>query len=697
MLTHTKRVLKELLKDKRGAEGAPPTAPPRTASPPPAQPPPASAPENSPAKPGAQPDSAAPSSSEKSAEEMLEEYKRREAEANKEAESRLQQNNAEEEARHKEMLEVAKQNAEAGKKQAYSPGAGSTRIAANQVGGGAGDKPPVISALLALASVVSGAWVIKTGGTEAVGAALAFGLLAAAIILMVIAKGKTGWMSTFLWILIVILILATVYYGLSRSLPYIQNKMSIKDVVTDTQTASSKGISKAYNDLRANWQKNIDLASGNRVEGEVDPTAQAEPTGISILPPYFPNVKTIRKNEMNSLEVRARVKGFAPKEKMKVNVVCSLQTQEQATNLSKLSSITGFDLYPGLKQAVNPESFEGDLGFERDISCRPKPDDCGKYVVTITAESDNLRTDSKLYNYVISNSVLRQKLEDYAKYKGQVLENTAQMEAALKNEIFKGQIGDASAKSKSDKGAIMTIIETSKLPLIGLDENTDMTMRVGVENTMAGRLLSINKLEVTIPEFLDIKTPAADNCPEWIQTGSVLTLPPEYFQKINLLEMVKPNQRVFPGCHLIPKYNYDITEPTQATFLAMVDYNYVVQEKYDIDIKNETGGACAKKTSASTQTGYTPQEQTQIQTAVNACTGKAAGDSCSTNMYCAVRQGVGMMCLSICDYTAQRSMSGLNPAYGCYNSPTYCRDGTIKDLSCADTFLPGYNTCCMGK
>ena len=37
---------------------------------------------------------------------------------------------------------------------------------------------------------------------------------------------------------------------------------------------------------------------------------------------------------------------------------------------------------------------------------------------------------------------------------------------------------------------------------------------------------------------------------------------------------------------------YDFKEPVRATFLAKVEYNYAVQGKYDLDVRDEQGGPC---------------------------------------------------------------------------------------------------------
>ncbi len=47
---------------------------------------------------------------------------------------------------------------------------------------------------------------------------------------------------------------------------------------------------------------------------------------------------------------------------------------------------------------------------------------------------------------------------------------------------------------------------------------------------------------------------------------------------------------------LEPTGTYQFTEPTEATFLAAVDYNYIVQQEIPLEVRNSTGGICRNTT-----------------------------------------------------------------------------------------------------
>jgi len=586
---------------------------------------------------------------------------------------------------------------------------GMTNIAANQVGGGGsgrqggggGEGPPLFSVFISLLLALLAFFVYKAGGSAAWKAMLPFALIIAAIWIGKAAANNQGtWTEVILVTLLILCLLAATYFFVTNTSAYAMQAYQgyvsgegggLNQTVGKGKEGISTVISKAY----ADFLKQKQIATGERVEGETDKTVK-EPIGLSILPPYLPNPKTVRENDIQKVEIGARIKGFTPKNPVNVYVYCGMQSVASQKNITMQP---GFVDDYGERQTVDPANgFVGDLSFEQEATCYPVLPGCGQYYVILRAEAQNLRTDAQMQNYVIDKTVYRTKLTNYAKEKGIVLESESQISSAIQNEIFKGQL--TGYKSLSDNGAIKVIMETAKIPLIPVDSTTDFTFKIGIENTMNGWITKVNRLEVTLPDLFDIKS---GGCDAWTQEGKTIKLSTDYLDKLNFKGLPKGQQWVSPSCKLTPSYGYDITEPTQATYLALVDYNYVVQEKYQIAVKNATGGDCQKTTaptgtsSTGAQTGVTDQQAKQIQTAIDACNGKSSGDKCgSGNEYCTTRDGK-FMCSAACEYNAANSLNGLTPDYGCYSAISYCREGTTKDISCASSYIPGYPFCCIQK
>jgi hypothetical protein len=570
-------------------------------------------------------------------------------------------------------------------------GGGQGGGAGGQGGGGGEGGLPLFSVFISLLLTLLAFFVYKAGGAVAWKAMLPFGLLIAAIWIGKAAAGNKGtWLGLFLWIVCFGCIGGVILFGSSTAAYVVQayqgyvsgNGGGLNETVGKGKEGLTTVLTKAY----ADFLKQKQIATGERVEGETDKTVK-EPIGISILPPYLPNPKIVRENDIQKVEIGARIKGFSPKNAVNVYVYCGLQSVAS----QKITTQVGFVDDYGDRQTIDPAAgFSGDLSFEQETTCYPVIPGCGQYYVIIRAEAQNLRTDAQMQNYVIDKTVYRTKLTNYAKEKGIVLESESQISSAVQNEIFKGQL--TGYKSLSDNGAIKVIMETAKIPLIPVDSTTDVTFRIGIENTMNGWILKVNRLEVTLPDLFEAKS---TGCDAWTVEGKTIKLSADYLDKIDLKSKPKGQQWTSPSCKLTPVSGYDITEPTQATYLALVDYNYVVQEKYQIAVKNATGGDCQKKTtSTGTQTGATDQEAVA---ALKACDGKKVGDKCgSSDEYCTNSNGK-LGCLQICEYNAQNSLNGLNPNYGCIKSASDCKEGTIKDFSCTSSYMPGYTACCIPK
>jgi hypothetical protein len=412
----------------------------------------------------------------------------------------------------------------------------------------------------------------------------------------------------------------------------------------------------------------------------------------------MPNPKKINQNELEGFEIAARVKGFDPKTAMKATIVCSMQSRKDSISWGKtLTHIGELELNPGEQQEVQPTTITG-IDFDRDVTCYPKPTTCGDYIITLTAEADYLRTDAHMENYIIDKQVFIDKVTNYAKSRNTVLKSDAEVAAALKS-IYP-EVGEY--KSVSDKGAIKVVLATQKAPLIPVggagEDESDLTLRVALENMMNGWIISVNEVEVTIPQYFTVKQ---GYCKGWTVEGDKIRLGANYLKNASFMDVTKGLQKVFPSCHLLPTSTADLTEPRQATFLAKVDYNYIVQSKNDIQIRTETGETCpdtGKTTPSGSQT-TTGQGTTGDQTSnqdVTACQGKNEGDNCGEKQTC-LSVGGQMKCSTECEYNAAKAQGGLTSSYDCVTPASSCEGSTVRSSSCKSIASTEEGTCCIRR
>jgi len=456
-------------------------------------------------------------------------------------------------------------------------------------GGAGGGKPPIITGLLVGLSVLGGGLVVKSSGsfdmTTLLPVVLPIVLFIAALIC--IRLRTTHW----LFLVIGIVLLIGSLYGIAtRTAPHAlaaYQSGAIGEAGEETKIASKKGVSGVIEDFSISWQRQMAMATGQNIEGDVDQQVK-EDVGLEILPPYLPNPTKLNLDEARTLEIGARVKGFDPKTPITATTVCHMQTRDQA--YSWTGGTRKVNLNPGDLQRLRPETIEGHA-FDRDITCYPRVSECGHYIVTISSQADHLRTDAQMQNYIIDKEILRQRLRSYAESKDTELRSEGQVNSAI-NEIYKGQVGNF--KSVSQKGAIKVVMATQPLALIGVsnrppDDVTELTFRMGVENMMNGWIRTLNRVEVTIPGYF---RPVQEFCASWQLEGNKLILKNDYLSTVNLYDTTRGMQKIFPSCHLVPSGEYALTEPTEATFLALVDYNYIVQSEYPTEIRTAQGEIC---------------------------------------------------------------------------------------------------------
>jgi hypothetical protein len=635
----------------------------------------------------------------------------------------------------------------------------------SSVGGGDGGErekgPPILPGIISSATVLIGIVTYQASGLDGILKIMPAILFAASVILLLFSKGKSlaGWILFIIFIgsvlfkftgerslpallslglavvgvvLLkrahdtrnsvmtggaVVVIGVALYFVGSVALPQIGAAMesgvfqkTAEEAVVETKT----GTSSLAQSFIQSYQRSIAQATGQRLEGDVD-KAVKEDVGLEILPPTLFNPTSVNELEIKeerSVEINAKVKGFDPKTPITATTVCHLQTREAA---SKITTATGYNKNPGEEQEdLDPSKFTGH-SFNRDVTCYPDIPGCGNYVITLAAQADHLRTDAEARTNIISQKALETSLRNYAESKSTEIKSQSQMYSSI-NEIFKGQL--YTHQSISQKGAIKVILGLPKVPIIGIDDNTKFKMQIGIENMKKGWIKSVNTVEVTIPDFFDADP---KYCSQWDVKESEeegrnkLVLKESYLKVADFTQKAQTQQKILPSCLFVYGLSEELEEPTLAEFHILVDYNYLVQQAYPLEVKDKDGKPCLKsaavpsktdtKTDSSgtgTAASTTPKSKVsgkqggdpEMDRAIAACQGKSQGESCGDKEFC-TGDSLFMFCAPQCYYFAQTGQVGLDKNYDCIIPADDCKQGTIKEYSCKSSHLKGDFTCCI--
>lgn len=398
----------------------------------------------------------------------------------------------------------------------------------------------------------------------------------------------------------VILFIAAFAYGMTYAMPHAIASYQSGAGEQSALVAAEKtkgGLAAFTDELSRSWRKNTQIASGEYLEGQTDQTVK-EFVGLQYKPPLLPNPKKTTLGEPTEMAVRLH--GFGNKQQMTATTVCQLKDRDILES-STTAGTTKVDLRPGTEQTLTPGRVENQISFTEDITCYPVFSACGNYKVTFTTQADGLRTDAYLKNSFIQKKVLRDRLEAYAKEKQINLDDEGEVSSAIRS--IWPELADS--VSMSDKGPVKLVLLTEKTPLIGIDDKSNLKLKVGVQNEIDGWLLKIDSVTVLIPEGFIVSqgagTAGQSFCPGWIQNGRTLTLSPEYLAttKATLNQVDRGLQKVFPSCHITldPSSTAFMVEnePTPATFTASIVYSYIIQQKNDIEVLQADGTKCQKK------------------------------------------------------------------------------------------------------
>jgi hypothetical protein len=391
--------------------------------------------------------------------------------------------------------------------------------------------------------------------------------------------------------LVLLLLAGAGWFAMTYTVPQVIEAFAsgrAQEAGEQTIKTAETGTKSVMDEFTRTWQQQKAMASGEYIRGDVDKTV-TQSVGIELLDPYMKNPDKVQENEY--FEISGRIKAFDPKHSMNIKLACNVRKDEIGSLMKTQTMGAGVELYSGSSQTTEPALIQSSLDrvFEEDVTCYPteacdgatggcQPITCGSYRVALTGEADSLRTDASLQNYIMNEDDVLAEVRSYAE--SNKIEN-ADAETLIRR--IHPEIG--SYISISDKGSIKVVMETMQTSLIGVSEKRKLKLKIGIENVLDGWVRKLNSVKITIPEYF---APEQGMCTGWDIEGSVLTLRQD--KNINLDNLAKGQQKILPSCQLVTVAPASLTSPKLATFLAAVDYNYVVQKRYSIKILNATGG-----------------------------------------------------------------------------------------------------------
>jgi chemotaxis protein histidine kinase CheA len=447
-------------------------------------------------------------------------------------------------------------------------------------------------------NILLAVFIYMRGEVVSVTTFLSFGLFILASLMWILSARYRGWTNLLVVLLAIALFAAGVFMFISATLPHLVaawESGSLMETAEEAEAAGKTGILKLAEDFKTSFDKQMSMATGQYIQGEVDPQ-QKDDIGIKILDPWVQSITDIREGE--PAEVRARVVGFSPVNPIQVAASCHMQTKKEATDISreKISRAgKGPNIDPGEQQPVIPESFGGHT-FDKSITCALGIEACGDYVATISAQADNIKSGARMSNYIMDAEALETYVKEYALEQDTQLVSAEQISSAI-GAVAKSQgwqVGDY--RSFSDKGAVKVVMVTQPTQLVGVGQYTDLPLRVGVENMMDGWITEINTVEVIVEPDLAEFEPVEGFCKLWKKEGNKLILDATYLKETEFRDVAKGKQKIFPSCFLKPLSSFE--EPQELFFRANIDYNYILQKEHNIKVKTKTGEKCEQKEEA---------------------------------------------------------------------------------------------------
>ena len=429
-------------------------------------------------------------------------------------------------------------------------------------------------------------------------------------------KSPKDWMGVFFKALIIIAIFGLAFYFTGPTIAQAAiAKYQGGDVgaaADDVTYGGKNALSKLIDNFKLSWKKNEQIYKGDYVEGKQ--TKTKEFVGVEWLNPWTPNPakyfipSPIDIDSRESIEFRSRVHGFGYDEDIVTMVTCHVVRR----SIFKKSPGTFQRLDDATVSPVFPEVITAASNFDEERTCYPQNITCPEaYLVYFTALSEGFVTRAELQNAYIEKNFLEEKLKVYARDKELTLDNENEVIAALKD--MYPEVAHLDGISESDKAPIKLIIQTEKMPLIGIDTGTGsfggigsqnnqiaskkLKIQVSVENMVEGTVDTVHALKVVIPDGFGVAKPnqiggvQVDFCSGWTakeENGrNVLYL--NNPEKYEFYELEHTLQKSMPSCHLEildPKKVLRLpNEPNDVLILAEIEYEYGTQKEYKLDVR----------------------------------------------------------------------------------------------------------------
>jgi hypothetical protein len=435
-------------------------------------------------------------------------------------------------------------------------------------------------------------------------------------------------------IVVILFIVAIGSFGVTVIGPRVAYAMSQTTVDAQTDEASESvsygaksAVAELIGEFQKSWKKNLQKASGERIEGNQD-TQVKEFVGVEWLNPWTPNTKTYnlpQPGDMGSkepLEISARLHGFGYSNNIQTVVGCNSIRRSK----HKVTASTAYDsLIGSTKEVVDLSELPSELSFDQEITCYPDDIVCPeKYFVFLTAVSSGFTTKAELKNAFIDKSYLEEKLKAYSQQNGVSLDGESAVVSAIRS--LYPELSDFTGVSMSDKGLIKLVLQTQKMPLIGLDlEDSGKTIKlsINVENMGEGAIEHISSVRLVLPDGFKkadsgtTEGKAINFCKGWSQLvedeRTVLTL--DNVGNMKFFELQKGLQKKLPSCHLAltapDKILINPTEANPTTIIGEIEYEYAVQNKLELDVKSagkeftKTSYGCGKSKASDSKTSTT--------------------------------------------------------------------------------------------
>ncbi|MFQ5475018.1 MAG: hypothetical protein ACE5DM_04235, partial [Candidatus Nanoarchaeia archaeon] len=396
----------------------------------------------------------------------------------------------------------------------------------------------------------------------------------------------------------------------------------------DSKQGFSALLDKVKNDFQKTYSQTQKGIKGENIEGEVNEETRKLFIGVEFQDPLLGNKKKFDPDTDKTLEITARIHSYGYKSSVPVTMSCFGSSTDVIQKTNEFIDPGRFSL-----ATIRPESFSENVFIPEDVKCIYNPASSKNQVIALLARADNFRTDAYVENNFIDKESLRNRLERYALDTRRGLDTSAAVRSAVAS-IPEYEGVPQKVMSFSDNGPATLLLATDDFPVIGIDDEATITLKVAVENKVTsvgspkqthGRIEKVNSISVIIPAGL---APASVGCEAWSQQGKTITLSGGALAEFNakVKKIKKDEQERFPDCALVMTDRETLLlkpdRPNPAAFTGSVDYDYAVQRTFSVKTtqkKTSSSGSAStssvKTTNTKTSEAKTPGERKEGWTA----------------------------------------------------------------------------------